>query len=375
MGLTSNQISSLGTIVSTNRDIKPQESLPTTTLPLSAHESNKTVSSINNDDEVETVNEVLGMEERNGKIYYKVNFTGHSSDYTAWAVRAQIDPLADEINRTVEKIQGLIIDHLTKTPRAQLDQWKAGMHQLVDDIYFEKSQEMDTLIEQNKEEFADHKKQHLEMIMKIQDDVKQLVEDGDATFEQVQLVKAQLINVEKAMGLFQENFICINAQISGRDLLKVRSNLNKLQVIRAKSSVQKPASSNPISDVNGHANKKINERPHAAQAPSSPFCGGVGCSPLGNPKPTLFSPTTSTATASPQIFGFGAPAVGVFTSAPFGSASTTTTSLFSFAAPTVQASTSGSSFGSQPSFTPTLAVSTFGNKDVTIKANPRRQKN
>ncbi|CAF2079690.1 unnamed protein product [Rotaria magnacalcarata] len=256
------------------------------------------------------------------------------------AVRAQIDPLADEINRTVEKIQGLIIDHLTKTPRAQLDQWKAGMHQLVDDIYFEKSQEMDTLIEQNKEEFADHKKQHLEMIMKIQDDVKQLVEDGDATFEQVQLVKAQLINVEKAMGLFQENFICINAQISGRDLLK-----------------------------------KINERPHAAQAPSSPFCGGFGCSPLGNPKPTLFSPITSTATASPQIFGFGAPAVGVFTSAPFGSASTTTTSLFSFAAPTVQASTSGSSFGSQPSFTPTLAVSTFGNKDVTIKANPWRQKN
>ncbi|CAF5218378.1 unnamed protein product, partial [Rotaria magnacalcarata] len=74
-------------------------------------------------------------------------------------------------------------------------------------------------------------------------------------------------------------------------------------------------------------------------------------------------------------FGFGAPAVGVFTSAPFGSASTTTTSLFSFAAPTVQASTSGFSFGSQPSFTPTLAVSTFGNKDVTIKANPRRQKN
>ncbi|CAF1678552.1 unnamed protein product [Rotaria magnacalcarata] len=92
MGLTSNQISSLGTIVSTNRDIKPQESLPTTTLPLSAHESNKTVSSINNDDEVETVNEVLGMEERNGKIYYKVNFTGHSSDYTAWVCEEDLIP-------------------------------------------------------------------------------------------------------------------------------------------------------------------------------------------------------------------------------------------------------------------------------------------
>jgi hypothetical protein len=37
-----------------------------------------------NNDEIETVNEVLGMEERNGKIFYKVNFIGHSPDYTAW---------------------------------------------------------------------------------------------------------------------------------------------------------------------------------------------------------------------------------------------------------------------------------------------------
>ncbi|CAF3421452.1 unnamed protein product [Rotaria socialis] len=323
------------------------------------------------------------------------------------AVRAQIDPLADEINRTVEKIQGLTIDHLTKTPRAQLDQWKAGMYQLVDDIYFEKSQEMDTLIEQNKEEFVDHKKQHLEMIMKIQDDVKQLVEDGDATFEQVQLVKAQLINVETAMGLFQENFICIDAQISGRDLLKVWSNLNKLQVIRPKSSVKKPASSN----VNDHANKKTNERPHAAQAPSSIFSSGFGCSPLGNPKPTLFSPTTSTTTAPSSRFAFGASADGAVTSVPFGSAPTTTPSMFAapfgsaptttpsmfaapfgsaptttpsiFAAPfgsaptfgAIKSETSGFSFCSKPSVTPTFTVSTFGNQDVTIKAKPRQQKN
>ncbi|CAF2763987.1 unnamed protein product [Rotaria sp. Silwood2] len=120
IGLTSNQIASLGTIISTNKDIKIQESSPTTTatiVPLSIHESNKTesfdnfenelkrtcqekgitsshttnISSIN-DDEVETVNEVLGMEERNGKVYYKVNFTGHPSDYTAWVCEEDLIP-------------------------------------------------------------------------------------------------------------------------------------------------------------------------------------------------------------------------------------------------------------------------------------------
>ncbi|CAF1123820.1 unnamed protein product [Adineta steineri] len=61
-GLTSNQIASHENI---NKDM--------TISPL-----------LKNEDEIETVNEVLAMEERNGKIYYKVNFTGHSPDYTAW---------------------------------------------------------------------------------------------------------------------------------------------------------------------------------------------------------------------------------------------------------------------------------------------------
>jgi hypothetical protein len=109
LGLTSNQISSLGNILPTNKDIKIQES----SSP-SAIESNKTQSFDNfdselkrtwnekgitstnrssmNEDDIETVNEVLGMEERNGKVYYKVNFTGHPSDYTAWVCEEDLIP-------------------------------------------------------------------------------------------------------------------------------------------------------------------------------------------------------------------------------------------------------------------------------------------
>ncbi|CAF1081467.1 unnamed protein product [Adineta steineri] len=69
-GLTSNQIASHENI---NKDM--------TISPL-----------LKNEDEIETVNEVLAMEERNGKIYYKVNFTGHSPDYTAWVCEDDLIP-------------------------------------------------------------------------------------------------------------------------------------------------------------------------------------------------------------------------------------------------------------------------------------------
>ena len=45
-----------------------------------------------NNDEIETVNEVLAMEERDGKMYYKVNFTGHSPDYIAWVCEDDLIP-------------------------------------------------------------------------------------------------------------------------------------------------------------------------------------------------------------------------------------------------------------------------------------------
>jgi len=112
IGLTSNQIDSIGNIIPSNKDIK------TTIIgSTSVHESNKTQSFENfenelkrtwhekgitssnttnpssiNDNEIETVNEVLGMEERNGKVYYKVNFTGHPSDYTAWVCEEDLIP-------------------------------------------------------------------------------------------------------------------------------------------------------------------------------------------------------------------------------------------------------------------------------------------
>ena len=113
MGFTSNQMTSLGNILPSSKDIQIQESTPTMLSSNSFHQSNQTQSfdnfehelkrtwnergitnprSFTSNDEIETVNEVLEMEERNGKVYYKVNFTGHPSDYTAWVCEEDLIP-------------------------------------------------------------------------------------------------------------------------------------------------------------------------------------------------------------------------------------------------------------------------------------------
>jgi hypothetical protein len=114
IGLTSNQMASSGAISPVHHDLTP-----TQVRSLSTYESSKTqafdnlqaelkrtwqdkdlpsstasmpIPSSINDEDVETVNEVLGMEERSGKVYYKVNFTGHPPDYTAWVCEEDLIP-------------------------------------------------------------------------------------------------------------------------------------------------------------------------------------------------------------------------------------------------------------------------------------------
>ncbi len=96
MGLTSNQITSTNKLPELSSTIESNKTQSFDTfeneLKRTWNEKGITSSSMNDNDDIETVNEVLGMEERNGKVYYKVNFTGHPSDYTAWVCEEDLIP-------------------------------------------------------------------------------------------------------------------------------------------------------------------------------------------------------------------------------------------------------------------------------------------
>ena len=143
------------------------------------------------------------------------------------AVKAQIDPLANDINSMVEQIQTLTIEQMTESSFSQLHQWRDDMHKSIDDIFLAKSKEMEDLIEKNTAQFLEHKKEQSETMMKVQDDARQLVEDGDATHEQIQLLRKRLSDVETKLTTFGKDFICISTRLLTKSLVTVSSNLNK----------------------------------------------------------------------------------------------------------------------------------------------------
>jgi prefoldin subunit 5 len=146
------------------------------------------------------------------------------------AVRIQVDPLANTINTMVENIQNLTIESFTEKPLEKLNQWKCDMHQLIDEIFSSKSKEIEELVEINKEKFLEYKKEQWENIMKIQEEVRQLVEDGDATFQQIELLKNQLAKIEENRTTFQKNFLSIDAQVFEHGFVTVSSTLNKSSI-------------------------------------------------------------------------------------------------------------------------------------------------
>ena len=143
-------------------------------------------------------------------------------------LRAQIDPLADAVNTMVEKIQAMTVEQLTEVPFTKLNQWKCDMHQLIDQIFSDKHKEIEDVVENNRDTFLEHKIQQEDNIMKIQEEVKQLIEDGAATFHQIQSLKEQLAKIEASQMAFEKQFLSIHTQVSDHQFVTVSSTLSNL---------------------------------------------------------------------------------------------------------------------------------------------------
>lgn len=279
------------------------------------------------------------------------------------AIRAQIDPLADTINTMAEKIRDLSTEQVKEASFAILSKWKSDTHQLVDEIFWKKIQEIEGLVEENKEKFTEHKTQQWEIIMKIQDEVRQLAEDGDATFEQIKMLKNKLADIERTLTSFRVNFLSINTQLPGQGLVTVSSN----QSVSSKESVSSNSNFHaPAKQSNaGFGGSSISQGTPASHTPSaSSFAFGTSTStqsPFAQSPFGGFSCTTPATTAN-IISMFGR---GIFPSAlplttstntsfSFGTASgastAPTTSIFGTTTITTTASNNSTGFGATPSF-------------------------
>ena len=142
------------------------------------------------------------------------------------AVKTQIDPLANESKQMVEKFEDLTIEKITESSFVRLHQWKNDMHQSIDEIFSNKIQEMKDLIDRNKEKFTEFKNHQLQTVLKIEDQVKELIKDGDATFDQIQSLRNHLTNAQTNLTHFENNFLSVHTALVTKQLVTISSNLN-----------------------------------------------------------------------------------------------------------------------------------------------------
>ena len=142
-------------------------------------------------------------------------------------VKARIDPLANEANNVMEKVQRLSVDQLSRPVYTELNQWRKEMHEFIDDIHQSSMKEIEEMLNKNKQKFNEHQEEQSEAMMKLQDDVKQLAEDGDVTLERIESFENQLQAVGTSLDVFEKSFLSIKTQPLKGKLVFISSNLQQ----------------------------------------------------------------------------------------------------------------------------------------------------
>ena len=152
--------------------------------------------------------------------------TKHFHEHIA-LMEAKINPLASEVNNTIERIQNLDAEKLAEPVYAELNQWQKDMHELIDDIHAMKAEEIAETLDANKEKFDEHKRKQLESTTKLRGEVKRVAEDGDVTFARIQSFEQQLKATETDLDYVEENFLSISMEDFPEELVAISSSIDQ----------------------------------------------------------------------------------------------------------------------------------------------------
>ena len=159
-------------------------------------------------------------------------------------MKGKINPLTNDVNKTVERIQNLTIEKLFQSAYTGLNQWRSDMLKSIDDIYGKKMKEIEVIWRMNVWKFDEHKHKQLQTMMELQGGVKQLVDDGDVAFEQIKSFENQLRQIETDLLTFEKNFLSIDIQVLDEGLITISCKVNETskpverrqRIVRARQS-------------------------------------------------------------------------------------------------------------------------------------------
>ena len=163
-------------------------------------------------------------------------------------MKTKMNPLANQVNRTMERIRNLTIGQLSRPVFIQLDQWRKEMHETIDDIHRRETKQIEAMLTKNKEMFDEHKREQAEAMMKVQRGVKRLLDDGDVTFEQIESLENQLRRIESSLLTFEKNFLLIETRVLPDRLVTISSRVHDPPEPILNAKLQQPATRGKFPD-------------------------------------------------------------------------------------------------------------------------------
>ena len=108
----------------------------------------------------------------------------------------ELNPLADSINSLGERISSFSVKDYKEKPLEKLTQWRDEAIRSINDFYELKKKMLDLLLQENEEIFLQRVKCHIELLDTLKNETAALVKEGDVTFEQLQILKRKLQELE-----------------------------------------------------------------------------------------------------------------------------------------------------------------------------------
>ncbi len=113
----------------------------------------------------------------------------------------ELNPLCDKINELGEKISSFGVNEFKQQALNKLIQWRDESIQKINNLFELKRQKLDLLLQDNEELFLQRTASHSEVFNTLKNETTALVQEGDVTFKQLQILKQKLSVLQYSVNL------------------------------------------------------------------------------------------------------------------------------------------------------------------------------
>lgn len=118
-------------------------------------------------------------------------------------LNSQLNPLKDEINALADRLKAINTTKITSNSRRQLDQWRVNCHQLIDQFYDKKCQELDRCVGESIEQ------QH-RAINDLRSKLTKLIETQETTNKDIDSLNSTIRILGQQMTEIESNHVTID---------------------------------------------------------------------------------------------------------------------------------------------------------------------